>query len=503
MMLGGGHLDTRLLNGGQGRELGMSLIWLISGYELTHSLAGVVIIQFLMGLAIPVLCYLTLHPWLPRTAYYTAIAVTLSLAPVVLSKTIHHDQPYIFFTILALYALNRYTLTKSLGALYGMCASIFAAGLARDAGTGLFWLLIPICAFSGGRQHLKYVVLAVLMFAAANVAYGRYRATLLGSTTAQVVDVAAPGIQLFHNLYVNASEFGVALSPEVGPNTTWLFAGLRQCLLQPTPGQSRQLAGVPDFRRFKEVNADELIGRIATQTSRYYFSIIRGCIISTDTISALDKKLLGAAREIAFAHPLYVLELFLENAFELLYDPGWVHDEVAVGPRVQEGLQFPFGDNATLAGGGNVGDLRLDKRAVDEAEFIPLERQPRFVVGLYFSIYRVWHAMYHPMTIIVGCLAWFAWISTAIGLLQRTIGGQRLEHWAQLWSSDAVIPASIGISMLLLGNVAVTAIAVDPLYRYDFSILTLKFMLAGVGCAVMAELCRGKVFAPRSDAVSR
>ena len=98
---------------------GMALIWLLSGYELSHSLTGVIIIQVLMGLAISMLCYLTLHPWLPRAAYYTGIAVALSLAPILLSKTLHHDQPYIFFTILTLYAFNRYTLTKSAGALYG------------------------------------------------------------------------------------------------------------------------------------------------------------------------------------------------------------------------------------------------------------------------------------------------------------------------------------------------------------------------------------------------
>jgi hypothetical protein len=75
-------------------------------------------------------------------------------------------------------------------------------------------------------------------------------------------------------------------------------------------------------------------------------------------------------------------------------------------------------------------------------------------------------------------------------LLQRTIGGQRLEYWGRLFLSDDVIPASIGISMTLIGNVAVTAIAVDPIYRYDFSILVLKIMVAGVGCAVMVELFR-------------
>jgi hypothetical protein len=493
LMLGNAHLDGGLLNGGQGRELGMALIWLLSGYELSHSLTGVIIIQVLMGLAIPVFCYLTLHPWLPRAAYYTGIAVALSLAPILLFKTLHHDQPYIFFAILALYAFNRYTLTKSAGALYGMTASTFAAGLMRDAGTGMFWFLIPICAWGAGRGNVKYVVLAVLMFVGANTACARYRDTLQGNAAAQTLDVSAPGIQLFYNIYVNASEFGVVLSPELGPNVTWILNGLHECLL-PSPSQSKKLANMPGSPQFKKENidryeTDELINKIATQSNRYYFMIIRRCV-PDNQVSAIDRKLLGATLEIALAHPLYIVELFLKNSFQLLYDPGWIHARFTIGPRLRGGLHIPFGDDATLVEGGNVGDWQLDKHAVSEAEFIPLERQPRFVVNLYYAIDRVWYSVYHPITIIVGCFAWLAWISSAIGLLQRVIGGRRLAYWGELFLSDAVIPASIGISIILLGNVAVTAIAVDPMYRFDFSILVLKIMLAGVGCAVMLELCR-------------
>ncbi len=493
LMLRDAHLDGGLLNGGQGREIGMALIWLLSGYELSHSLTGVIIIQVLMGLAIPMLCYLTLHPWLPRAAYYTGIAVALSLAPILLSKTLHHDQPYIFFTILTLYAFNRYTLTKSAGALYGMTASTFAAGLMRDAGTGLFWFLIPICAWRAGRGNFKYVALAALMFVGANTAYARYRATLQGDAATQTMDVAAPGIQLFYNIYVNASEFGVALSPELGPNVTWILNGLHECLL-PSPSQSKNLANMPGSPQFKEENVDrygasELTNKIATQSNRYYYIIVRRCFLA-DKVSVIDRKMLGAALEISRAHPLYILKLFLRNSFQLLYNPGWLHGRFTIGPRFQGGLHIPFGDNATLVEGGNVGDRLFDEHAVSEAEFIPLERQPRFVVNLYYAIDRLWYSAYHPITIIVGCFAWLAWISSAIGLLQRAIGGRRLAYWGELFLSEAVISASIGISIILLANVTVTAIAVDPMYRFDFSILVLKIMLAGVGCAVMLELCR-------------
>jgi rubredoxin len=39
--------------------------------------------------------------------------------------------------------------------------------------------------------------------------------------------------------------------------------------------------------------------------------------------------------------------------------------------------------------------------------------------------------------------------------------------------------------VLLLANIGITAVFEDPLYRYDFSLLMFKVMLAGIGCAIV------------------
>jgi hypothetical protein len=496
LMLGGPNFTGRLINGAQGREIGMALIWLLSGYERTHSVTGVIVIQALMGLAIAPLAYLALHPWFPRAAYYTAMAAALTLAPILLFKHLHHDQPYIFFTMLSLYAFNRFMLTRTAGSLYGMSASIFSAGLMRDAGAGLFWLLLPLCALRGGRKIYVPAVVAALLFIAANAAYSQYRSALMGSLAAERAGVGGPGIQAFYNIYINTSEFGVVLSPDMGPSVGRILSGLHRCAL-PSPSQSEQLAlwrmsGSAEFNRENifRYTADELVEKVATKSNREYFYLIlaSGCV--ADSFSVLDGILLKASIEIALAHPLYVMELFLRNVFYMLYDPGWLHGRFTTAPMFRGGLSFPFGDYATLPQGGTVLDTRLSDRALREISFIPLERQPRLIRDVYFFIYWAWYYSYSPVTIIVGCLAWFAWISMLIGLLQRAINSPRLARWSKLWLSESVIPAATGVSVLLLGNVAVTAMAVDPLYRYDFSILMLKITLAGVGCAVLIELCR-------------
>jgi hypothetical protein len=492
-ILSGQNLIGHPPNGVWGRDIGMSLIWLVSGYPITNSVIGLIVLQVFMGMIIPVLAYLTLYPWFPRAAYYTTLALTISLAPILLSKVIHHDQPYIFFTIVSLYLCNRYMLTKSPGYIYALGASLFGVGLIRLAGTGLFWLVMPICALQGGWRSLKHIALAAVIFIGATSAYTRYRTSLEG-------ELAGVGIQLFYSVYINATEFGIEFSPEIGPAIKAVLDRVRECSL-PSPAQStyvRDWEGPLDFRKdnFDKYTTDQLIQKIRTQTDPAYYYYILGCVAPGQP-ALLDNLLFRASLETIWNHPAYAVKLFSRNIFQLLYEPGWLHDRFSTDSEIREGLHFPFGDNATLREGGTVGDQHLAQPALDEALFTPLARQSSFFDGpyfltkeLYYAIEGEWYYLYQPVTIILGCLLCFAWISTAIGLFQRAIGGVLLAHWSELWQSDLVIPASIGISVLLLGNIATTALAVDSLYRYDFSVLMLKFMLAGVGGAVAIELLR-------------
>jgi len=495
-IVGDASLKGQVLNGGQGRDIGMALIWLISGYLYTHSFIGVIAIQVLMGLTMPLLCYLALRPWFPRAAYWTTLAGTLSLAPILLSKLIHHDQPYIFFTIVSLYVFNRFMLTTRPRSLYILSISVFAVDLMRQAGTGLFWILLPICAFHGGRRNYKHITFATAIFIGANFAYTQYISNLMGNTESEIGGVTGPGIQLFYNIYTNSSEFGVSLSPRLGPSVSLILNRLHQCSL-PSPAQSKLLANWPGPAQFSNENiyrytADELVNKVATQSNREYYYLIMQCVAAHP--SELDRILLNASLEIARVHPLYILELFLRNSLELLYDPGWLHGRFTTAPQFQGGLIFPFGDNVRVEQGGNIGDTRFAQRALSEASFIPLERQPQFVADLYFSIHQIWYRYYHPITIVLGCLAWFSWFSTALGLLQQWTGAAWLTRCSSRWLSDRVIPASIGISALLLWNVAIVAIAVEPLYRYDFGLLTLKIMLAGVGVVVFLNLAQRAIW---------
>lgn len=480
-MVTGGNLKDQIINGNQGRDIGMSLIWLVSGYPLTHSLAGVIVIQVFAGMMMPLLAYLAIRPWFPRAAFYTAMEITISLAPFLLSKLIHHDQPYIFFTMLSVYLISRYMLKASPGTLYALSASIFGLGLIRQVGTGIYWLLVPIMGLRGGRKSIPHLALSSMLFLAASLGYSDYRTSLIGDYGEGL------GIQLFYNFYINMSEYGLTFSPDLGPQAKFVLDRVYKCAL-PSPAQSpytRNMVGPADFvaTEFYDNTAAQFVQRVSSHSARAYYNLINGNCVA-DQPAVLNRILLGADEEIARAHPFYIVRLFFRNALRLLYRPGWVHLEDNARPDFKQNVTYEFGNGVKPDQDQAVGDDRLPQHAQREAYFIPMARRSPLFRLFYAGIYALWTYAYQPATIIMGCLAWFAWMSTIIGLLQKAIGGARLTSWAKLWLSEQVLPASIGVSVLLLANVAITAICVDPIYRYDFSILILKLMLAGIGCVV-------------------
>jgi hypothetical protein len=180
------------------------------------------------------------------------------------------------------------------------------------------------------------------------------------------------------------------------------------------------------------------------------------------------------------------MQFTLRNVWKFLYDPGWMHGRMNTLPQFKGGHHFPFG-GITTAGRGTVGD-RTPGPSFKEASFIPISRQSEWLKQFYYEIEMAWDRYYHPLTLIAFYLTALTWISTLIGLASRIFRPRTLARWSVMWLSDRVVPASLGITMLYLVNMGITAAFEDPRYRYDFDLLMFKVMLAGIGCAVLLHL---------------
>jgi Dolichyl-phosphate-mannose-protein mannosyltransferase len=476
------------------RDVGMALVLLISGYTITHSLIGVMIIQTMMGIAMPVLAYLALRPWFPRTAYYAGIASVLSLAPFLLSKTLHHDQPYVFFMILSMYITNNYIAREQRSDLYGLTLCVFLLSLIRQTGKILYPGLIVICLVSS-RKNYKHIAACVVIFVACNFGYAKYRDYMMGN-------LPALGIEAFENVYLNSSEYGVELSPAFGPDVKLILDRARECSL-PDPAHAESLQtgpSTPDFMKehFYNYTSDQLVQQIVLHSNREYLYYLLGCV--SNNFVELNHIFLMASLETAWSRPLYVLDYAIRNSWELMYDPGWLHSRETLEPHLRGGLLFQLG-GATTAGRGNIGD-HLPEPAMSEAEFLPLARQPDFIKDIYFAVESAWADYYHPVTEILFYLICVTWFSTAIGLLRWLWPTERLRQWSSQWLSDCVVPGTSAVSFLLLANVGVSGLFIDSYYRYDYSLTVLKVMLATVGCAIILNLVWGPILASVRFSVS-
>ena len=137
--------------------------------------------------------------------------------------------------------------------------------------------------------------------------------------------------------------------------------------------------------------------------------------------------------------------------------------------------------------GDTIGD-RAPVRALKELKFVPLERAPASVRDLYFAIVGFWHEHYLTFSGIFFGLMAVTWISTGIGLLARLRLSPKLRRWSRIWLSEPVVNSSLGMSILFFANVGITALLVDPQFRYDFSLLPFKIMLSGIGACVLLRL---------------
>jgi hypothetical protein len=456
---------------------GMPLVMLISGYPWTHSLIRLVILQALMGMTMPLLAYSAIRPWFPWAAYYTAIVSAVVLAPFLLFKWINHDQPYIFFTELSMWLVNRYLYRAHPAKIYAMTAAVFLAGIIKPLGLTLYPPLIGVCWLLGrdrSERTLTHFLAAISIFLISNYGYSNYRSWFL------VRPLSVLGAQMFSNIYLNSRELGVTLAPDIGPNMKLLFDRTYESLL-PSPAEVDLLHhwqfATPDLTKklFYEYDARDVVEHMFLKPNMIYWVYI---IARVD-----DRTLLMASLETMRAHPVYVATYMLRNMWEFIYDPGWLHEINDTNEQIHGGLLFPF-SGATTVGRDTGGDTLIEP-ARSEANFRPLTRQPEWIKTIYYEMERAWAAYYQSLTRVGFLLILVTWFSACIGFLNSLWRMPALARWSEFWISEKVVRASLAASMILLASIAATGFLVDPLYRYDYSLLMFKVILAGIGVTVL------------------
>lgn len=465
------------------RDVGYPLLLWLSGYPYTGSFIGITIIQALMALFMPIIVYWTIRPTFPRTAYLVGLASVLSLAPFYFMKMIHHDQTYIFFSIASACLLSRLVETNKISYLYPLTLSMVMLSFTRPAGNLLFPILLAI-TFMINRGAIRHYAISIALFIAFTAVYQYHRHEIFDMAHRSSMP-SYTGMQIFYNLYMNSREYGITLSPELGPNLKRITSDVTQAVspnLRDSKVIAQHLSGNPITtpmetafaeKYFYPYTADEFAKQLYALPNYEYYQLM--CDI--EGIGINDSLFLNASLEIARAYPLYVIRYSMRNFGKLLWEPGFGHTRYNVVPFWRERIEYPID-------GGGINQTGLPARGVRELMVDRLAAQPEYLRSFYDMVRNQWLKTVRLVSVITFFLMLTAWISALVAGLNSIMPSSFLARTADILESARTWRTVAIISALFLYNVVVTSLFVEPNYHYHHMLVLFRVILSGFGAAI-------------------
>lgn len=466
------------------RDVGFPLLIFLSGYTITGSLIGITLIHATFAILMPLLIYRALYRISQPVAFYTALCLIASMAPFFYMKLMYHDQTYIFLTVLTAVLLACYLQTSRYAYLYLFTVAVTAASISRPAGNILFPIFLVI-AYVGVRGRLMHYLICALIFAGITAGYLKYRYDVFDMAHQPSVP-SYTGQQVFYNAYINSAEFGVTLSPALGPNFTTLIESFR-AVLQPNARESRTLSGSstgasPEFmeQAFYRYSVDEIVQRALQFPNWEYYNLMSAA-------EPNDQVFLKAALEIFHAYPWYPIAYTLRNTWHMLAKPGYAHTRYNLQPFGRVGLSFPPLDHSI----GTEGTGGIRAQAQREVAFAPLSVAPARIPIILNRIAPYWLYYYQTIVSVTLGLMTAAWLGLA--LYSASLFGRstpRRRALSGLLAENGLVACIIAASALLMYNIVITSAFADPDFRYHHFIVPLRIFLSGYGLIVMLRLLR-------------
>ena len=286
---------------------------------------------------------------------------------------------------------------------------------------------------------------------------------------------------------MNAAEYDVRLSPELGPNMAALTEALARAV-EPSLAQSAAVRNwatieTPEFmeQHFYPYTPTQFVERVFKFPNWEYYAFL--CEIEPN-----DQRFAMAALEILRANPLYIFRYTARNAMLMLADPGYAHSRYDTRPFHRIGNQFLAGQPAAV---NRPNVSQIAPRAGREVSLAPLFIQPFRVQRLFAWIEETWNDSYRPMVTITLALMAAAWLGIALlgALWLRRSSRGAAKVIDALWQ-DGLAASTVVASVLLLYNIVITAAFVDPDFRYHDFIVLLRILLSAYGLILIIRLLR-------------
>ncbi|GEM_PF-3852671 len=457
------------------RDIGYPLLLWLSGYPYHHSLIVIALIHTLMSISIPALIYLTMKPILPRGSYYIALACVISLAPFYYIKWVHHDQAYIFFTILSFFCLSIFIDTKRASYLYAMTLTIIITSLIRPAGNFLFPFFI-LLAYLFARGSLKHYIICLFIAAFVFMIYSYHRHHFFPQY-GQVQSYN--GGQLFQNLYLNSIQYGITLSPDLGPNMKKITEIAYQYMLSNHGIHSPPSNVMDPHDKFYQsyiypFKANEFAKQIYITPCLEYHELLY-------TLAKNDPLFMRASFEIIRKYPWYPFTYTSRNMWYLFYEPGYSYPKYSIqsldGPRKQEAFSFDRESSSELN--------RLPYPAIQELTFDTLDHKPLVIKEIMHILKHFFCLFYLFFTKILFFLMLVCWTTICIYLFSQLHSSSKLKYIMNILLPIKFRIAITILSLYLFQSMFIISALVDPMMRFHNHLIPFKIMLASIGIAII------------------
>jgi hypothetical protein len=476
---------TTLPPGVAQREVGFPLLYILSGFTISHSFVGITLILAAFAVLIPVLVYWCLERASPTIAFYTGLVCIISLSPFTYLKFFYPDQAYMFFNLLSVALLIAFLWSGRFQVLYFFTVAALAASFTRTAGNLMFPVLLVI-GYLTVRGRFRHYLACALIFALATAAYQWHRYEVFDMRH-QASIPSGKGMQILYPAYLYMAEFGVRLSPDMGPNTKFMLDKLREGLQPGTRGSpliDRALPDDPPEFMEKHVYAytpEKLFELISTEPNEEYYWIMYNAYDPDDEFH------FKVAMEIWRSHPWYIVEYSVRNLWHSLFDPGYST------PRYSTIGWGPMGNDfipATQGWGVRSEDpvTQYGVRAAREMEYFPLKNQPPAVQRIFAEIENLWQNYYHVYVWTTAVPIMIAWMGVFMGAACWVVPRTGFCRVLKSAGVDKLVGPIIAASALLLYEDLATAMFSQPHYRYFHITEPWRLVVAGFGVAFVMGL---------------
>jgi hypothetical protein len=268
------------------RTVGYPLLLVLTGAvgpgEHFNSFLGILLLQAVMAVAMPVLVYKTLEPFNRHAAFYTALVMIVSLQPYITSKLIMTEQSYKFFVLLLIYFFCEACRTRA-PRRWIFCLVLTSVVLVavRPAASLMFVVVFGSLLFIRPKDWKS--VISGFAFVVALVFVYSFTVSLL--LPPKALWMREPGKKIydlaFYDLYMGPQSGG--LDPSKGPARSALHDILESFAVerpQDWAGRSPKSA----FADFADKPAS-WVENVYRQPSPFYYAALKDAVAMTQSLS--------------------------------------------------------------------------------------------------------------------------------------------------------------------------------------------------------------------------